>query len=90
MSQQRILIMPHVYVKTKKYICVRFYKPIQFDIKYQFLVMFGVLSVLSRYISDRALVMAGLGFMVIALSWHTATIPTFSIGTSPNSIVFWC
>jgi len=46
----------------------------------QFVVMFGVLAAVSRCVSDRALVRLGLCLSVVALIWHTCTIPRFKIG----------
>lgn len=50
----------------------------------ELLVVFLVLTLASRCISDRILVVAGLVIMVVALSWLTATLPRFQFGDRSN------
>ena len=50
----------------------------------ELILVFLVLNMASRVISDRILISAGLMFMVTALSWLTATLPTFSESDRSN------
>ena len=51
-------------------------------------VVFGILTLLTRWLTDRALVRAGLCLSLLALIWHTCTIPNFTIGKVIQTIVF--
>eukprot|EP00088_Acartia_fossae_P027034 TRINITY_DN2781_c0_g1_i8.p1 TRINITY_DN2781_c0_g1~~TRINITY_DN2781_c0_g1_i8.p1 ORF type:complete len:640 (-),score=65.92 TRINITY_DN2781_c0_g1_i8:188-1945(-) len=47
----------------------------------EFIVVFGVLTAVSRCgVSDRSLVRTGLILSVLALIWHSCTIPRFTVG----------
>jgi len=50
----------------------------------ELIVVFLVLTLASRYISDRSLIAAGLLVMVVALSWLTATLPSFQYHDRSN------
>jgi len=50
----------------------------------ELIVVFLVLTLASRCISDRILVVAGLFLMVVALSWLTATLPNFQFHDRSN------
>jgi hypothetical protein len=44
------------------------------------LVMFALLSLASRYVSDRSLVLLGTAVLLFSLLWHAVTIPSFEKG----------
>ena len=48
------------------------------------MVVFGVLNVASRRVSDRALISAGLVLMVVSLTWLSATLPGFALSDRSN------
>jgi hypothetical protein len=42
--------------------------------------MFALLSLASRYVSDRSLVLLGTAVLLFSLLWHAVTIPSFEKG----------
>jgi hypothetical protein len=44
--------------------------------------MFALLSLASRYVSDRSLVLLGTAVLLFSLLWHAVTIPSFEKGCS--------
>jgi hypothetical protein len=44
-------------------------------------VMFALLSLASRYVSDRSLVLLGTAVLLFSLLWHAVTIPSFEKGS---------
>jgi len=47
---------------------------------FEFIVVFGILTLLTRWLTDRAIVRAGLCLSLVALIWHSCTIPNFTTG----------
>lgn len=54
----------------------------------ELLVMFFLLSLASRYVSDRSLVLSGTLVLLLSLLWHAVTIPSFSHGDRSNAAYF--
>ena len=50
----------------------------------ELIIVFAVLNISSRRISDRVLISVGLVLMVIALAWLAATLPRFGVSDRSN------
>ena len=54
----------------------------------ELIIVFAVLNISSRRISDRILIIAGLVLMLFALTWLSATLPRFEPNDRSNLPVF--